>query len=214
MNTRKMESLDPDDESWWRDPASIWHAHPANHQLIPDGQARPRYEWVRKQIAPGSKVLDVGCNCGQLAANLVLDLDCQVTGVDIVPAFVEHCREAKAAFGRFFWMDFSRWPLPPVFESAFDVVTALELIEHPIHIRGFRDNAWGALRPGGKLVITTPHPQSHLTGHDFMRANPSHVRMWSHWRLEAIFGPCVTYTDSFPGGPDLHIGAVFIKGGR
>ena len=169
---------------------------------------------MREQILPGARVLDVGCNCGQLAANLGQDLGCRVIGIDIVPEFIEHCRIHKARWGRFYCGDFSRatnaeldeWGL---YENSMDVVTALEVIEHPIDVRGFVYNVRYVLKPGGRLIITTPHPESKLVGYDFMRRFPQHVRMWTPWRLEMVFGPMVAFAELRHGGVLAQMGAVF-----
>jgi 2-polyprenyl-3-methyl-5-hydroxy-6-metoxy-1,4-benzoquinol methylase len=198
----------------WQDPNSKWNAMSSNRQLSPGGAAYERYLWVRDQIPAGARVLDVGCNCGQLAVNLTRDLNCRVVGVDIVPEFIAHCRERKAKWGEFHCGDFSRatnveldeWGL---FENSVDVVTALEVIEHPIDVRGFAYNVRYALKPGGRLIITTPHPQSEVYGYDYLHAHPHHVRMWTRWRLGIVFGPIVAYAELRHGGVMAQIGAVF-----
>ena len=62
-----------------------------------EGGAREFYE--RLTIAPGSRLLDVGCGSGQLA--LMASKDClDVTGVDIASNLIERARarlEARAA---------------------------------------------------------------------------------------------------------------------
>lgn len=189
---------------------------PSNHRLQPGGTERERYLWVRDQIAPGSRVFDVGCNCGQLAENLTQDLGCEVVGVDITPEFIDHCQQEKKDFGEFFCRDFgqmSSWDLARMGLVRFHVVTALELIEHPINIRRFRENVAWLLVPGGRLIITTPHPASPIVGYEFLHSYEPHVRMWTRWRLETVFGPPVRYTEiNRDCGTLLSIGATFLRG--
>lgn len=197
----------------WQNQESIWAAEPTNHRLMPGGNEYDRYLFVKEFTPPGSRVLDVGCNCGQLAENLTQDLNCEVVGIDIVPEFIEHCQERKP--GVFIHADFCEMTTEDLKRlGMFDVITALELIEHPIHVRKFRDNVKKLLRPGGRLIVTTPHPRSEAYGYGYYRTHAHHVRMWTCWRLEQVFGPIVAY-DEFHRPPDgigpglSTMGAVF-----
>jgi 2-polyprenyl-3-methyl-5-hydroxy-6-metoxy-1,4-benzoquinol methylase len=187
---------------------------PSNHRLRPGGTEYGRYLWVRDQIMAGTRVLDVGCNCGQLAENLVRDLSCEVVGVDITPAFIAHCQKKKRDYGTFFCFDFSQMTaLQLLWLGKFHVVTALEVIEHPMDIRGFRENVGRVLVPGGRLIITTPHPDSPITGYEFMYAYEPHVRMWTKRRLEVAFGSPAKYAEiTRDSGELLSIGATFLNG--
>lgn len=203
----------------WRNTDSPWHAHPSNHRLMPGGsEYESRYLWVRAQVERGQRGLDVGCNCGQLIVNLVQDLGCEMVGVDIVNEFVEHCRVAKGQFGEYHEMDFSRIGLralkKALGDQPFDFVTALELIEHPIDVRGFKERVLRVLKPGGKLIVTTPHPQSPSYGYKYMHQHPHHVRVWTPWRLRAAFAPLVLEVEHEirNQGELTQLGAVFRKG--
>ena len=47
---------------------------------------RPDLEIVAGLVAPGSRVLDLGCGDGQLLAHLIAERGCRGTGVDSDPA--------------------------------------------------------------------------------------------------------------------------------
>jgi len=93
----------------------------------------------------------------------------------------------------------------------FDVVTALEVIEHPIHVRGFIRAVREALIPGGKLIVTTPHPDNQVFGYGGKFFSiPWHVRMWTPLRLEMAFGiPVATKVLLDPDGSPGHLAAVW-----
>ena len=67
-------------------------------------------------------------------------------------------------------------------EKKFDVVCALDVIEHIEDVKGFLTSASNALKPDGKLILTTPNPWFYVR---FIRcffrgdggAHPEHV----HW---------------------------------
>jgi len=203
----------------WQNPDSKWHAHPSNHRLVPGGsEYESRYLWVRDQVKTGTRGLDVGCNCGQLIVNLSRDLGCKMVGVDIIDEFVKHCQTGKAEFGEYHTMDFSRVDFEVVdrlfLGREFDFVTALEVIEHPISVRGFRDRVLHVLRPGGRLIVTTPHPKSASYGYEYYLRHPHHVRMWTYQRLQVTFGSVmevILLEDIYNQGKLAQIGAVFRK---
>ncbi len=214
------------DQVNWKDPRSIWYSYPAKHRLQPGGAHYLRYEWVRDRIPEGSRVLDVGCGAGQFAENISLDKGCQVCGVDVVGFFTWLCNtslkrgllDAGCRTGWFVCADFASMTTEQVRSlGVFDVVTALEVLEHPIDVRGFRRNVRLALPAGGKLVITVPHPGSQKIGYSYKYHHPHHVRMWSRWRMEQVFGPMIEYAEITPereSGTYAHIGAVFdVPGG-
>lgn len=70
------------------------------------------------------------------------------------------------------------------FDSEFDVVVAGELIEHLFNPGLFLDGAWRALRPDGRLVLSTPNALSFTS---FLKAlvfnkermHPEHTAMFS-----------------------------------
>lgn len=202
----------------WKRPGSPFHQHPSNHRLQPGGrQYWTRYAFVRGQIRPGSTVLDVGCNCGQLAKNLHADLGCEVWGVDMVADFVESCRTSREALagdlGSFLVADFGALTEAEIAEhdlrGRFDAVTALELIEHPIDLAGFRRNVARALKPGGRLIVTTPHADHPDYGRSYCESNPHHVMVWTRTMLIDYFGQYDVYAELWDpqGGP--HIAAAW-----
>ena len=84
------------------------------------------------------------------------------------------------------------------------------MIEHPIDVRGFLYNAWYVLKPGGRMVVTTPHPHG-MFGYHYKHAHPHHVRMWTPWRLEMVFGPMIAYAEIERQGVLATMGAVFAR---
>jgi 2-polyprenyl-3-methyl-5-hydroxy-6-metoxy-1,4-benzoquinol methylase len=176
----------------WHERSSRHYSEPRNHCLAPGGSEYGRYLWVRSHIAPGDRVLDIGCNCGQLAENLTRDLGCEVVGVDVIQEFVDYCNANKP--GTFVCGDFGAMESGRLHALSgddghvhrFDVITALEVIEHDIDVRMLIVKAWYMLKPGGKLIVTTPHPDG-ITGYAIQGQEGAHVRVWTRWRLEAAF---------------------------
>jgi SAM-dependent methyltransferase len=100
---------------------------------------------LERRLAPGDRVLDLGCGAGMTAARMGERF--QVTGVDLSAAQIERAR-ANAPDARFLVADLATVEFDP---ASFDAVLALYSISHvprEAHEAIFRRVA-GWLRPGG-----------------------------------------------------------------
>jgi methionine biosynthesis protein MetW len=101
-------------------------------------------------IAPGSRVLDLGCSQGLLAKPL-REKGVRVTGVDIAP-------QAGAAndLEQYFQRDLDR-ELELPFGREFDYVVVSDVIEHLRNRTELLRRARTFLKEGGRLIISTPN---------------------------------------------------------
>ena len=129
---------------------------------------RRRIDWMVDQVM-GPRVLDVGCSEGVLEI-LLARRGIEVTGVDIDADALRLARsllkkEPNEVAGRvrLIEVDFIRSELGV---PAFDTVVMGEIVEHVDNPGALLDQSMRFLRPGGRVVITTPfgfHPhEDHL----------------------------------------------------
>jgi 2-polyprenyl-3-methyl-5-hydroxy-6-metoxy-1,4-benzoquinol methylase len=103
-------------------------------------------------VPPGGRVLDVGCSGGYLAERLVAR-GSTVTGIELDPDAAQHAREFC---DRVLVGDVEELELP--FEPAsFETIICGDLIEHLRWPDRFLTRVRPLLRPGGRLVLTTPN---------------------------------------------------------
>ena len=124
---------------------------------------RRRIDWMADQ-AHGPHVLDVGCSEGILEV-LLARRGVEVTGVEINPDALDFARDLLAKeptdvqrHARLVLGDFIEGH--PV-SGLFDTVVLGEILEHLHDAEPLLDRSLEHLRPGGRLVITTPfglHP--------------------------------------------------------
>jgi 2-polyprenyl-6-hydroxyphenyl methylase/3-demethylubiquinone-9 3-methyltransferase len=140
----------------------------------PDGPMAPlhrvnpvRIGWARDLIArhfkleagvgaplAGIDLLDVGCGAGLFAEPLAR-LDANVIGVDPAPAAIEAARHhaeetgAKLAYRMGTVEELAEEP------QLFDVVSAMEVIEHAADPKRFVATAGALVKPGGLLLVST-----------------------------------------------------------
>jgi len=111
---------------------------------------------------PGGRVLDVGCGGGQILANLQQH-GWIGEGVDFDPQAVAAARE-RGVHVRLGGLADQNYPA-----GSFDAVIMSHLIEHVPDPSALIQECYRILKPGGRLAIVTPNPQS-LSHRLFKRA--------------------------------------------
>jgi 2-polyprenyl-6-hydroxyphenyl methylase/3-demethylubiquinone-9 3-methyltransferase len=101
----------------------------------------------------GKTALDVGCGAGLLAEPLA-QLGASVTGIDASPEVIKIAREHAAAAG----LDIAyRNGDVQQLDGQFDLVTAMEVVEHVADPAAFVTALARRLAPGGLLIMSTPN---------------------------------------------------------
>jgi 2-polyprenyl-6-hydroxyphenyl methylase/3-demethylubiquinone-9 3-methyltransferase len=101
----------------------------------------------------GKTALDVGCGAGLLAEPLAR-LGAQVTAIDAAPEVIA---VAKAhAAGQALAIDYRHAAVEDL-DGRFDLVTAMEVIEHVADPQAFLMSLAARLAPGGLMILSTPN---------------------------------------------------------
>jgi len=140
----------------------FWGEH-IHHGLWHDERLRPRVAQVRLTaylagkagVRPGEHVLDVGCGFGASGRWLIDRYGCRVTGLTVSrkqARFVQRVSERQEAEGVMGIVRGDAADLP-FGGAAFDVVWAIESLEHLADKRSFVKDAARLLRPGGRFAL-------------------------------------------------------------
>jgi SAM-dependent methyltransferase len=105
---------------------------------------------AERQLSPGARVADLGSGTGAFALRLA-DMGYRVTACDLV---AENFGAGECT--RFVQTDLDGDILPGE-EGAFDALFALEILEHLENPRRCLRRAFELLRPGGRLIVSTPN---------------------------------------------------------
>jgi len=142
-----------------------------------------RHEAAYRALTPycaGARVLEAGCGEGYGAA-LIADTAARVLAVDYDPPSTEHIARQYPQ------VDVARANLAslPVASGAIDVVANFQVIEHLWDQDGFLAECFRALRPGGRLLCTTPNRLTFTPDSD-TPLNPFHSRELSPTELAEL----------------------------
>ena len=143
-------------DEWWDEtgPAAPLHAiNPARMSVVRDAAAA-HFGRNARSLAPlaGLSALDIGCG-GGLAAEPLARMGARVTGIDASGGAIDAARRhARAAGLDIAWR---RGAVEDMDETAFDIVLALEVIEHVADAGAFLAAAAARTAPGGLLVAAT-----------------------------------------------------------
>jgi SAM-dependent methyltransferase len=114
-----------------------------------------RYAWRRtmleNELHKGDRWLDLGCGAGRF-----LSAGPNAIGVDVAPSALERCRDnVPGCDVRLI----DEQGCIPVEHGSIDFVWCSETIEHVADALGLLQEVRRVLRPGGRLLLTTPaHP--------------------------------------------------------
>jgi 2-polyprenyl-6-hydroxyphenyl methylase/3-demethylubiquinone-9 3-methyltransferase len=163
--TSTAQTINPDEAAhfgklaadWWDPKGSSAMLHKLNPVRLAYVRAQVDAHWggdtrTRTPLA-GKTALDVGCGAGLLCEPLAR-LGAAVTGVD---AAAENIAVAKAhAAGQGLAITYQAGELAKL-KGRFDLVTAMEVIEHVTDPASFVAELAAHLAPGGLLILSTPN---------------------------------------------------------
>ena len=171
--TRGSETIRPEEaaffanlaKDWWNPKgkmASLHQVNPVRLGFIRSAvDAHFSADTLSVKPLAGKSALDIGCGAG-LVCEPLARLGADVTGVD---AAAENVAAAAAhAEGVGLDIRYMAGELASLDIGNFDLVTAMEVIEHVADKRAFLADVVASLAPGGLLVLSTPNrtPASRL----------------------------------------------------
>jgi len=135
----------------------------------------------------GSVVADLGCGNGSLLANF-LTRSWELHGFEVSESGLRHARRAYPGIhfhAADLMADLSSHPLA----GRCDVLISTEVVEHVFLPRRFAGNCYSFLKPGGKLILSTPYHgylknlalalSNKLDNHFTALWDYGHIKFWS-----------------------------------
>lgn len=143
--------------------------------------------WTRKKV-----VLEIGCGAGYGGPIFAPDA-AYACAIDRSFSALSSCRLRNSTFLDLALADAAYLPFK---EQTFDVVLLFQVLEHipPDHLKPFLTNIARPLKPGGKLVLTTPNRKTRLLPLQ-PPANPYHTQEFSRRTLEKALLGCSAFEE-------------------
>ncbi|MGA0595019.1 class I SAM-dependent methyltransferase [Enterovirga sp. CN4-39] len=141
-----------------------------------EGHPRAEFRLAARHVAPGDRVLDVGCGFGAFRYEV---RHAEYTGLD--PHF---SGEPGASWARVESLDDHL----RTHAGEYDLVTAFQVLEHVDQPVAMARAMMRAVRPGGTVIIGVPHvPAAHTRIPNYLiNAVPHHLTWWTKAALEAL----------------------------
>ncbi len=113
---------------------------------------RRRRALLAREVLPGERVLDLGCGAGRFVRALA-ELGAEPVGVEVAEgALARARRNVPGADLRLADPDGAL----PLGHGSVDLVWCSEVVEHVLDVPALLGEARRVLRPGGRLLVTTP----------------------------------------------------------
>ena len=107
---------------------------------------------IQQSVGPSAHILDIGCG-GGLLTNFLASRGYQVTGIDLSASSLEIARQNAIGFKAEYLMAQAEFlPFP---NESFDVVSAMDLLEHVENPKRVIEEASRVLKPGGLFFFHT-----------------------------------------------------------
>jgi len=129
---------------------------------------------IKGFVSENSRLLDIGCSYG-FFLDLAKDNGLEVYGVDISKDASNYCKDTLGL--NVFCGDVEKADFP---ENYFDVITAIEIIEHVENPKAFLSCIHKILKPDGILYLVTPNIES-------LSARLFGYRWWSYRRMHLYY---------------------------
>jgi SAM-dependent methyltransferase len=169
--------------------------------LLVEQEHVSRYRFAGQYVS-GLRVLDVACGSGYGAQMLASSGATYVVGADLaLGSLARAAAQGNPPKPQFIVVD-AEW-MSAIATSSFDAVVSFETIEHLLNPQEFVSGISRILRPGGRLVLSTPERRLASVLYPFRQRpeNPFHVVEFDRWelqellrqnfRIEGVFGQCV-----------------------
>jgi len=106
------------------------------------------------ELAPGMRLLDVGCGWGSMAIHAARTYGCEVVGITLSEPQRAFAQQRAAALGLSDRVEFRVQDYRDVADGPFDAISSIGMFEHVGRraVEAYVGSLWRLLKPGGRLL--------------------------------------------------------------
>jgi SAM-dependent methyltransferase len=141
------------------------------------------FRLIDSDLPKPGRSLDAGCGHGAIVHELLVR-DWDAHGFDVSEWLIEQARGFSPATAERFHV--GKLPDVPI-QGPFDLITSIEVLEHVPEPEAVLRSFHSHLRPGGRLIATTPNLRPLMPWFDAEKSDPTHVSVHApQWWREAL----------------------------
>lgn len=144
-----------------------------------------RWKWENdyalQHFRNGDRILDIGCGDGFFLDG-IRKRGFQCEGIELNHSAAEKARSKHHTVHESRIEEFSKQQ-----RNSYDVVCAMQVLEHIYDVRDFAQHAMNVVKPGGKLIFAVPNNNPFLYRYDtntLLNLPPHHMGWWDKKSLE------------------------------
>lgn len=169
VDAKEIENFAKDSAAWWDENGPFRPLHRLNPVRLAFIKEQICAHWKRDTLSfkpyNGLSILDIGCG-GGLVCEPMARLGADVTGVDADIQAIDTAKNHASGGGLTIHYRATSSDVLRTEKKRFDVVLALEIVEHVADVDAFVRDCADLCKPGGLIVFSTLNrtPQSFLLG--------------------------------------------------
>lgn len=135
------------------------------------------HQFAYDRINNGDHVLEIGCGNGSFLQKILREKTPHAAGLELNKEMVLICQQKNLPVKHELLSEHKR-----LNQAKYDVICAFQVLEHINDVAVFMKDMIACLKPGGKLILSTPNNDPYYMGYNKLETfnlPPHHIGLWN-----------------------------------